>query len=220
MTAKTESIAKRYLAASARTNPPRKQGKNLSVYQVELLHGAIGLSTESGEILDALKKHLYYGAELDIVNLKEELGDICWYMALMFRELDSSFEEVMAININKLKQRFPERFDEAQALNRDLAKERKVLEDGAKPKPIEKPEDVSAQTWTDFLRHRKKGKAELTLTALNGLRSEAKKANMRLEDVLQLCLTQGWRGFRADWLKPSQPKIEGKNYGNSGAIGD
>lgn len=48
-----------------------------------LLHAAIGLCTESGELLDAYKKHIFYGKPLDHVNIKEELGDICWYMAIV-----------------------------------------------------------------------------------------------------------------------------------------
>lgn len=52
-------------------------GKRLSEESnIRLLHGAIGLATESGEFLDALKKHIYYGKELDRVNLAEELGDL------------------------------------------------------------------------------------------------------------------------------------------------
>ena len=40
----------------------------------DLLHGAMGLCTESGEIMDALKRHIFYGSPLDILNIKEEIG--------------------------------------------------------------------------------------------------------------------------------------------------
>jgi len=95
---------------------------------INILHGAIGLSTESGELLDALKKHIYYGSELDIPNIKEELGDLFFYMALISRELDISFNEIMHTNIEKLKARYSEKFTQHEAENRDLTTERKILE--------------------------------------------------------------------------------------------
>ena len=45
-------------------------------------HAMRGLVTEVGELVDAYKRHLYYGEELDIVNIKEEIGDCFWYIAL------------------------------------------------------------------------------------------------------------------------------------------
>lgn len=93
-----------------------------------LLHAGVGLATEGGEFLDALKKHIFYGKALDRTNLKEEIGDILWYCAIALDELDSSFEEVQMTNIAKLKARYPEKFTKAQAENRDLSAERKILE--------------------------------------------------------------------------------------------
>ncbi|MEM7646918.1 MAG: nucleoside triphosphate pyrophosphohydrolase family protein, partial [Pseudomonadota bacterium] len=66
-----------------------------------LLHGGIGLATEAGEFLDALKKHVFYGKELDRVNLREEMGDIFWYCAVIADELDVDFKDVMEKNITK-----------------------------------------------------------------------------------------------------------------------
>lgn len=93
-----------------------------------LLHAGIGLSTEAGEVLDALKKHIFYGKELDKVNLAEELGDLFWYMAILADELGIEFESVMDRNITKLKARYGEKFSEEKAENRDLDKEREILE--------------------------------------------------------------------------------------------
>ncbi|MFT6631217.1 MAG: NTP pyrophosphatase (non-canonical NTP hydrolase) [Bacteriovoracaceae bacterium] len=96
-----------------------------------LLHAGIGLSTESGEFLDALKKHIFYGKELDKVNLAEEMGDMFWYMAIVADELGFEFEEVMERNITKLKARYGDKFSEEKAEKRDLETERKIL-DGQK----------------------------------------------------------------------------------------
>lgn len=62
------------------------------------------------------------------------------------------------------------------------------------------PPDVSAQVWGDFLMTRKALKAEVTQTALAGIRREAQKASLSLEEALQMCCARGWRGFRADWV--------------------
>lgn len=95
---------------------------------IRLLHAAIGLCTESGEVQDALKKHLFYGKPLDKVNLSEELGDIFWYIAILSDALGVSFDEIQEKNIAKLKARYGDKFTEAAALNRDLDTERKILE--------------------------------------------------------------------------------------------
>lgn len=95
---------------------------------IRLIHSAMGLQTESSEMTDALKKHLFYGKELDIVNIKEEIQDCLWYISLVMDELDMTYEEAMLTNIAKLKARFPEKFTEYHAENRDLESERKILE--------------------------------------------------------------------------------------------
>ncbi len=93
-----------------------------------LLHAGIGLSTEAGEFLDALKKHIFYGKELDRVNLAEEMGDMFWYLAIACDELGVEFESLMERNIAKLKARYGEKFTEERAENRDLGTEREILE--------------------------------------------------------------------------------------------
>lgn len=118
-----------YINASARTNQRKNEGKTLSAFQIELLHGAMGLSTEANELLDMMKKNIFYGNPIDVPNIVEECGDAMWYISLILREAGFSFEEVMQINIDKLKLRFPEKFEEHQAIDRDVAKERKLLED-------------------------------------------------------------------------------------------
>ena len=97
-------------------------------YKIDLLHAAIGMQTEAAEFSDMLKKHIFYGKPLDKVNLKEELGDQLWYIAMALRALDTTFEAVMERNIEKLKARYPDKFTEELAENRDLDKEREILE--------------------------------------------------------------------------------------------
>lgn len=95
---------------------------------IRLLHAAIGVATEAGELLDAMKKSLFYGKPLDEVNYREEGGDILWYLAIAFDELRTTFEQEMGINIDKLKARYGDKFSAARALKRDLKTERSILE--------------------------------------------------------------------------------------------
>ena len=95
-----------------------------------LIHAAFGMQTESAEFSDALKKSLFYGKPLDTTNLKEELGDLLWYIALAMDELDTNFETETNRVISKLKLRYPDKFSEHLAENRDLVAERKLLENG------------------------------------------------------------------------------------------
>ena len=92
-------------------------------------HGVMGIVTEAGELMDAVKKSKIYSKPLDKVNLVEELGDLSWYMAILMDELGVSFEEVWDKNICKLKQRYPEKYSNGHALNRNLEAERKTLEE-------------------------------------------------------------------------------------------
>lgn len=89
----------------------------------------LGISSECGEVADALKKHIFYGKELDVVNVAEEIGDICWYLALACNELGMAFEQdILEVNIAKLKARYGDKFSEHAAMHRDLNKERAILE--------------------------------------------------------------------------------------------
>jgi NTP pyrophosphatase (non-canonical NTP hydrolase) len=94
-----------------------------------ITHGIMGIASEGGELLDTLKASMFYGKKLDEVNIKEELGDLMWFTAITLKAMGSSFEEIMDININKLKKRYPDGFSEHDALNRDLKGERVILED-------------------------------------------------------------------------------------------
>lgn len=99
-----------------------------SVENIRLLHAGIGLATEAGEFLDALKKHIYYGKDLDKVNLREEMGDLFWYCAIIADQMGVDFTEVMERNITKLKARYGDKFTEEKANTRDLQTERTILE--------------------------------------------------------------------------------------------
>lgn len=96
--------------------------------KIRLLHGIMGMVTEAAELMDAFKKYLIYGREIDLINIKEELRDSDWYKAIICNECGFTFEDVWETNIAKLEKRYGKTFTEEAALNRDLEKEREVLE--------------------------------------------------------------------------------------------
>lgn len=105
----------------------------LSPEMYRLLHAAMGLSTEANEALDMLKKHIFYGRDLDLVNLEEELGDLNWYQSIMIDALNNlghktNMDTILEKNVKKLQKRYKGAFTSDKAINRDLEEERRVLE--------------------------------------------------------------------------------------------
>jgi NTP pyrophosphatase (non-canonical NTP hydrolase) len=87
-----------------------------------------GMTTEIGELTDQFKKHLAYGKSIDWINVKEEIGDLMWYVSEFCNQHQFDLEEILATNIEKLQTRFPEKFDSDYAINRNLTAERQILE--------------------------------------------------------------------------------------------
>ena len=76
----------------------------------QLLTAALGLSAESGEFTEVVKKIVFQGKpynEDNVFHMKRELGDICWYIAQACMALDTSFDEIIEMNVDKLKARYP-----------------------------------------------------------------------------------------------------------------
>ena len=95
---------------------------------IRLLHAAMGMASEAGEMIDMLKKHLFYGTPIDWINAKEEIGDQSWYIGLAIDVMKTTMNEILTLNIEKLQIRYPEKFSEYCAINRNLEAERKLLE--------------------------------------------------------------------------------------------
>lgn len=121
--------SKEYLIEASNTDTLDYPGviKRLSISPM-LAHAIMGIVTEAGELEDAYKKWVIYNKEIDPVNLKEELGDLEWYIALLMRYLDTNHEEIWEMNIRKLRIRYPHKFTEFDTLNRNLEIERQSLE--------------------------------------------------------------------------------------------
>jgi len=87
-----------------------------------LMTAAFGISAEAGEFTEVIKKIFLQGKpynEDNVFHLKRELGDICWYIAQACMALDTTFEEVLQMNYEKLSARYPEgTFDVFRSENR------------------------------------------------------------------------------------------------------
>lgn len=86
-------------------------GKHASYWNM-VSEAAMGMCSESGEVAGLIKKSIYQGQRLEKEHVKEELGDVLWYAFEMMTVMDFTPEEVMAANVEKLKARYPECFEE------------------------------------------------------------------------------------------------------------
>src|SRR5690625_16066 len=85
----------------------------------KLVNGVMGLNGEAGECIDIVKKAKCQGHKLDTNKLIEELGDVLWYIAETCTALNVDMSEVAERNIEKLKQRYPDGFEEERSVDRN-----------------------------------------------------------------------------------------------------
>lgn len=94
---------------------------NPSLGPINLLEdGLMGLNGESGECIDILKKYLFQGHELDTDHMAKELGDVAWYLAVSAHAIGYELEDIFKMNINKLRERYPDGFNPENSLHRKI----------------------------------------------------------------------------------------------------
>lgn len=118
-------------------NWPLPAGERTVAINPRIFHAVVGIATESVELLQAIDLN---SPDVDKVNLLEEFGDIDWYQAIGIDAVDGTLEQVLERVIAKLKARYGEKFSSDSAINRDLVKERKILE--GNPAPMLKDIDL------------------------------------------------------------------------------
>lgn len=124
MTQQTQSIAPNIRDEFAdMVNRLAKSGEDimaqLTPWKAHLDHMAKGMAGEAGEVVDAIKRHTVYNKELDVENVKEELGDTLFFMQGIMREFGWTFEDLMEANMRKLGQRYASgTYSDEQAQNR------------------------------------------------------------------------------------------------------
>ena len=91
---------------------------NTELQPVEMiLHALHGMSAEIGEIHGIYQKS-YQGHEVNEDDLKKELGDLCWFVAEYCTAKGWELEDVLHMNINKLRGRYPQGFSEERSIHR------------------------------------------------------------------------------------------------------
>lgn len=123
------------------------QRKHLSGYKItpqpvefdtRLGHSIIGLSTETGELLESFHAAAFGGEGFDVVNFGEELGDLQWYTAIGVDAGKLDFNQVLTTNRTKLEERYSSgKFTATEANQRDLTTEREILQAGLGSNPDE-----------------------------------------------------------------------------------
>ena len=102
----TSSPSKDYPSFTARLFELEREG----FPSERLLTAAVGLCAESGEFTEVIKKIIFQGkepTEENLFHLKREMGDIMWYFMQACMALDVSPEEIIEMNVEKLKSRYP-----------------------------------------------------------------------------------------------------------------
>ena len=104
---------------AALAKPGEKIAAELTADDAHLIHMAIGISGEAGELLDAIKKRAVYRKDLDRENVIEELGDLEFYLEGLRQGLGLTREECLEANIRKLSKRYENlKYSDQQAQNR------------------------------------------------------------------------------------------------------
>lgn len=95
----------------------------------DLFHGIVGVITEVGELAEILLYFLDREQPIDVTNVREEIGDVLWYLSRLVTYSDTTFLTEMRRNIDKLRLRHGEAgFNKEADINRNLDEERALLE--------------------------------------------------------------------------------------------
>lgn len=95
-------------------------------------HGIMGAGTESGELIEAMIKLI--NGDGDVVNMKEEVGDVHWYLSVLADALGLTTDQCLEAVIKKLKDKKKGRYADGvftaeAAVDRDTSAERELLEE-------------------------------------------------------------------------------------------
>ena len=110
-----------------------------------VFHALVGIATEGTELIEALYQSIKDDAELDTVNVLEEIGDISWYTGILIDATNSDWSKILEVNIDKLKARYPEKFTSENAINRNFDVEREILETLSAEFGAEMRADIAAE---------------------------------------------------------------------------
>lgn len=97
-----------------------KRTVNFTGTETEIVSNmCMGITGETGELVDYIKKVLYHGHKYDREKITYEAGDILWYLTALLNKVEISLEEVVNCNKIKLRKRYPNGFDSERSKSRD-----------------------------------------------------------------------------------------------------
>ena len=94
------------MMVAALLKPGQEVLDSLTPIKCDICHAAVGISGEAGELLDAIKKFIFYDKLIDVINVIEELGDLEFYMQALRSKLGITREETLKKNMEKLAVRY------------------------------------------------------------------------------------------------------------------
>ena len=100
--------------------------------EMEMLHAILGIISEGGELLEMFYNRISHGKGIDLVNAREEAGDVAWFLQLLTQACNSTPEQIQEMNIRKLEKRFGDKYSDLAGLVRDQDSERQLLEKESK----------------------------------------------------------------------------------------
>ncbi len=89
-----------------------RKGKDVNE---DLCNWGLGVSGEAGDIASCIKKLIFHQNDSIKDGIKENIGDMMWYSAMICNSLEWDFEKILEKNIKKLKERYPKGFGEVEA---------------------------------------------------------------------------------------------------------
>lgn len=104
LTGKLGWTAQEYQARSARTHNQDLDGEDA------ITNAALGLAGEAGEVVELVKKARYHDKPYSVKDIRDELGDVLFYLTWMASCHSLTLSEIMEANVEKLKRRYPEGF--------------------------------------------------------------------------------------------------------------
>ena len=103
---------------AALCKPGRAISEGMTPVEAHLIHMAMGISGEAGELLDAIKKATIYKKTLDYANVVEELGDLEFYLEGLRSHLGITRAQTLEANIDKLQKRYGEKYSDKATIAR------------------------------------------------------------------------------------------------------
>ena len=104
----TSEESKDYIPFNSRCFEIQSGDDGITIHR--LITAALGMGAESGEFTEVVKKIVFQGKpvnEDNIFHMKRELGDIMWYVAQACMSLDTTIDEIIEMNVEKLQARYP-----------------------------------------------------------------------------------------------------------------